>query len=96
MAAAWARGEQITVEEILKQYPGLSTEKAVRLVYEEVCLRREAGEQVVTAEVMTRFPSGKMNSNCSLAVIACCGHFPGLRISPKLVSSSVHFACFPS
>ena len=59
MAAAWASGEQITVEELLKQYPELSTEKAVRLVYEEVCLRREAGEQVVTAEVMTRFPQWK-------------------------------------
>jgi len=59
MAAAWARGEQITVEELLKQYPELSTEKAVRLVYEEVCLRREAGEQVVTAEVTTRFPQWK-------------------------------------
>ena len=54
-----ARGEQITVEELLKQYPELSTEKAVRLVYEEVCLRREAGEQVVTAEVATRFPQWK-------------------------------------
>jgi len=59
MAAAWARGEQITVEELLKQYTGLSTEKAIRLVYEEVCLRREAGEQVVTAEVMARFPQWK-------------------------------------
>ena len=59
MAAAWARGEQITAQELLKQYPDLSAEKAIRLVYEEVCLRREAGEQVVTAEVMTRFPQWK-------------------------------------
>ena len=59
MAAAWARGEPITVEELLQQYPELSTEKAVRLVYEEVCLRREAGEQVVTAEITTRFPQWK-------------------------------------
>ncbi len=59
MAAAWASGEQITAQELLKQYPGLSTEKAIRLVYEEVCLRREAGEQVVTAEVLTRFPQWK-------------------------------------
>ncbi len=59
MAAAWARGERITAQELLKQYPGLNTGKAVRLVYEEVCLRREAGEQVCTAEVMTRFPQWK-------------------------------------
>ena len=59
MAAAWASGEQITVEELLKQYPELSTEKAVRLVYEEVCLRREAGQQVVTAEFSFRRFGGR-------------------------------------
>jgi eukaryotic-like serine/threonine-protein kinase len=56
MAAAWALGEQITARELLEQYPELSSENAIRLVYEEVCLRREAGENVVTAEVVARFP----------------------------------------
>ena len=56
MAAAWARGERISVEEILEQHPGLKTEHAVRLVYEDLCLRREAGEDVSTAEVVSRFP----------------------------------------
>ena len=56
MAAAWARGERIDVEEILKQHPDLKTEHAVRLVYEDLCLRREAGEDVSTAEVVSRFP----------------------------------------
>jgi serine/threonine protein kinase/tetratricopeptide (TPR) repeat protein len=56
MAAAWARGERISVEEILEQHPELKTEHAVRLVYEDLCLRREAGEDVSTAEMVSRFP----------------------------------------
>ena len=36
MAAAWGRGERISAEEALKQYPDLSSENAVRLVYEEL------------------------------------------------------------
>lgn len=59
MAAAWARGEQITAQDLLKQYPELSAEKAIRLVYEEVCLRREAGEHVATTEVLALFPQWK-------------------------------------
>jgi hypothetical protein len=59
MAAACARGERITVEEILERYPDLKTEHAVRLVYEELCQRREAGEDVTTAEVVSRFPQWK-------------------------------------
>ena len=59
MAAAWARGERMGAVDLLEQCPELSTEHAVRLVYEEVCLRREAGEQVSIAEVVTRFPQWK-------------------------------------
>jgi eukaryotic-like serine/threonine-protein kinase len=59
MAAAWARGEQITAEELLEQHPDLKPEDAIRLVYEEVCLRREAGQEVPTAEVVGRFPQWK-------------------------------------
>src|SRR2546423_14675998 len=56
MAAAWARGERISVEEILERHPDLKTEHAVRLVYEDLCLRREAGEDVFTAGGGSRFP----------------------------------------
>ena len=59
IASAWARGEDIAVEEILERRPGLKTEDAIRLVYEEVCLRREAGQGVSTAEVVSRFPQWK-------------------------------------
>lgn len=56
LAAAWRRGERLTAEQLLDHAPALGTQAAVRLIYEEVCLRREAGEDVPTAEVVGRFP----------------------------------------
>lgn len=56
MADAWGRGERVSAEEILERQPDLDTETAIRLVYEEVWLRREAGLEVDTSEVVGRFP----------------------------------------
>jgi serine/threonine protein kinase/tetratricopeptide (TPR) repeat protein len=56
MVAAWRRGEPLPAEAFLDRHPGLSTESALRLIHEEVCLRQEAGLKVVTAEVVNRFP----------------------------------------
>ena len=56
MSAARARGEPIRAEAILERFPGLDRESAIRLIYEEVCLRREEGEEGVSAEVLHRFP----------------------------------------
>src|SRR5262249_41424032 len=58
MAAAWRRGERVPVEEYLGRHPELldSAEGAVRLVYEEVCLRQEFGEEITAAAVLRRFP----------------------------------------
>jgi hypothetical protein len=94
MAWAWARGEPITVEELLKQHPELKTEDAVRLVYEDVCLRREAGQDVPTAEVVNRFPQWKDE----LEVLLDCDRLlrPLSRICPKSVKILVRSASFPS
>jgi serine/threonine protein kinase/tetratricopeptide (TPR) repeat protein len=56
LSAAWDRGDQVTVEELLRRRPDLSTENALRLIYEEVCLRREAGDTVSTVDILRRFP----------------------------------------
>lgn len=56
MVAAWRRGEPLEAEDLLARHPGLDDEAAVRLIYEEVCLRREAGHDVRTDEVVGRFP----------------------------------------
>ena len=59
MASAWARGERVSAEELLASHPGLGDEAAIRLIYEEVCLRRESGEEIATTEVVNRFPRWK-------------------------------------
>jgi serine/threonine protein kinase/Flp pilus assembly protein TadD len=59
MAAAWARGNPLTAAEILARHPALSDESAIRLIYEEICLRRDSGQNVATTEIVGRFPRFK-------------------------------------
>jgi serine/threonine protein kinase/Flp pilus assembly protein TadD len=56
MVAAWRRGERPLAEEILARYPELGEDAAIRLVYEEICLRQEAGLEVDPAQIARRFP----------------------------------------
>jgi serine/threonine protein kinase/Flp pilus assembly protein TadD len=58
LAAAWRRGERLSAEAFLNRHPELhdDREAAVRLVYEEVCLRQEHGEDVSRSEVLRRYP----------------------------------------
>ncbi|HWE39958.1 MAG TPA: serine/threonine-protein kinase [Isosphaeraceae bacterium] len=56
LAEAWRRGERPTAAELIDRHPGLDDEAAIRLIYEEVCLRRELGQEVRTSEVVQRYP----------------------------------------
>src|SRR5262249_43421369 len=58
MAERWRRGERPLVEEFLSRHPVLwgQPEVAARLIYEEICLREESGEEHPSAEVVQRFP----------------------------------------
>src|SRR4051795_3973016 len=56
MVAAWRRGERPRAEEFLARVPGLGEEAALRLIYEEICLRQEAGLEVDPDEFVARFP----------------------------------------
>ena len=56
MAEAWARGDRVEAATVLAARPDLDDESALRLIYEEVCLRREAGLAVETTEVVARYP----------------------------------------
>jgi serine/threonine protein kinase/tetratricopeptide (TPR) repeat protein len=80
MAAAWRRGERVPAEAFLARYPDLldTPEDAVRLVYEEVCLRQENGEAVAADELSRRFPrwSGE------LAVLLDCHRLLESRLPP--------------
>jgi serine/threonine protein kinase/tetratricopeptide (TPR) repeat protein len=59
MVAAWRRGERPTAEQFLARHPDLGTEAALRLIYEEFCLRQEAALEVNPAELVSRFPQWK-------------------------------------
>jgi eukaryotic-like serine/threonine-protein kinase len=52
------QGEPVLVESYLEQYPTLraDAEAAVDLIYNEILLREEAGEEPVLAEYVRRFP----------------------------------------
>ncbi|HTQ39323.1 MAG TPA: serine/threonine-protein kinase [Pirellulales bacterium] len=70
MAAQWHAGQARTAEQWLAERPELAAdaEAAVRVVYEEFCLREERGERVESAEYYRRFPQWQD----ALAVVLDC------------------------
>src|SRR5713226_6392457 len=58
MAAAWRKGDRPSAEIFIARHAELAnhSDAALRLIYEEVCLRQEAGETVSADEVVCRFP----------------------------------------
>jgi serine/threonine protein kinase/tetratricopeptide (TPR) repeat protein len=56
MVTAWGRGAEVTAQDVIDGRAEVDTESAIRLIYEETCLRREAGQPVGTDEVVARFP----------------------------------------
>jgi serine/threonine protein kinase/tetratricopeptide (TPR) repeat protein len=77
MAAAWRRGEPLTALELFGRYPELTGEAALRLIYEEVCLKREAGQPLETHEVLARYPRWRSE----LEMLLDCDRF--LRPPPE-------------
>lgn len=57
-AAAWERGERPSAEAFLDRHPRLTLEPeaAIRLIYEEVCIRKGEGQEVRLSELVRRFP----------------------------------------
>jgi len=58
MARSWQEGNCAWAEEFIALRPELwnHPEAAVDLIYEEICLRREYGQEVARAEILRRFP----------------------------------------
>ncbi len=58
LSAAWRDGRRATAEEFLARHPELlaAPQAAAQLIYEEVCLREEAGQADAAAAVVARFP----------------------------------------
>ncbi|MFL5245976.1 MAG: protein kinase domain-containing protein [Gemmataceae bacterium] len=58
MAERWSKGEGPLAEEFLDRYPELKSqpETAVRVIYEEFCLRQDHGKEIPPSEILGRFP----------------------------------------
>jgi serine/threonine protein kinase/Flp pilus assembly protein TadD len=58
MAERWRHGDRPSAEEFFARYPELAKhpEAGIDIVYEEVCLRQDAGEEIDEAEIYRRFP----------------------------------------
>jgi serine/threonine protein kinase/Tfp pilus assembly protein PilF len=80
LAAAWMAGERVSAETFLERHPELldRPDDAVRLVYEEVCLRQERGEEVSAEELTSRFPHWAGQ----LAVLLDCHRLLQARLPP--------------
>jgi len=84
MATAWLLGKPVTAEEILAGNPGLGDEAAIRLIYEETCLRRESGQNVDTTEVVSRFPRWKNELEVLLGCDRLLRPFTRIAVLPEV------------
>ena len=96
MASAWSRGERVSAEQLLASHPGLDDEAAIRLIYEEVCLRRESGQDVATTEVVNRFPRWKDELEVLLGCDRMLRPFSRVAMFPTWAKTSARFGCWRS
>ena len=73
MADQWSAGRRQPAEIWLAERPELEAkpELAVRIVYEELCLREDLGEEVTSTELYRRFPQWQ----AELTALLKCHHF---------------------
>ena len=78
-AAAWAGGARQPAEVFLERHPRLiaQPDAAVRLIYEEVCLRRGEGHEPTLAELVQRFPQWQTELEVVLDCDRLLGVVPG-------------------
>ncbi len=78
-AAEWAGPERQPVEQFLKRHPLLTAQPdaAVRLIYEEFCLRRREGQQPSLSELVQRFPQWQSELEVLLECDRLLGDGPG-------------------
>jgi eukaryotic-like serine/threonine-protein kinase len=82
--AAWRRGERPLAEEFLARDPELGDEAAIRLIYEEFCLRQEAGIETDPAEFARRFPKWRAELELLLDCHRMMGPSPALEALPSV------------
>lgn len=59
MGDEWANAQRTSAEELLARHPELNSHPnaALRIIYEEICLRIESGEEIDLASLRRRFPN---------------------------------------
>jgi tetratricopeptide (TPR) repeat protein len=82
LARRWRAGERPVVEDYLAAHPELrdQPEAGVELIYEELCLRQEFGQEVAAADVLLRFPQWQEQLRL---VVACHRFLEGGPASPR-------------
>lgn len=80
MAFAWGQGECLPAEHFLDRHSELldPAEGAIRLIYEEVCLWEERGDEVTAEELHRRFPEW----GAELSVMLDCHRLVQERLAP--------------
>jgi serine/threonine protein kinase/Tfp pilus assembly protein PilF len=77
LALHWETGQRVGVEWYLERYTELDGEARVALLYEEYCLREEAGESPEAAEYDRRFPALAASFRDVLDIHDLIGRDPG-------------------
>jgi eukaryotic-like serine/threonine-protein kinase len=82
----WRDGPGPCAEEVLARHPALADhpEAAVRLIYEEICARREAGQDLATEEVLSRFPGWRAQLQVLLKLHSLLDLGPAPPIWPEV------------
>jgi serine/threonine protein kinase len=83
--AAWECGERPPAEVFLARHPVLQVqpEAAIRLIYEEVCLRHGEGQEVPLSELVRRFPQWRTELEVLLDCDRLLGAVPGPPAFPS-------------
>jgi eukaryotic-like serine/threonine-protein kinase len=84
METAWSLGKPVTAEDLIAGHTGLGDEAAIRLIYEETCLRRESGQIVDTTEVVRRFPHWKNELEVLLGCDRLLRPFSRIAVLPEV------------
>src|SRR5438132_5146586 len=68
MALCWRQGERPTAEELLSRYEELSDDSAaaVKLICEEICLRRDFGQDKEAEVLLDRYPQWRTQIEAQL------------------------------
>jgi serine/threonine protein kinase/Tfp pilus assembly protein PilF len=91
LSLRWDSGDRVGARWYLDRFPDLTEEACVALIYEEFCLREEAGEAVDAAEFEARHPSHAEPLRRVLEIhqlIGSASHSSSTSLTPSLVSAS--------